>query len=52
MISAFTGRSPRCLRYSAKAAAAVSFDMSVSITITPLSVSTRDMFDRSSPRTW
>ena len=47
-----TGRSPRCSRYSASAAAAVSVEMSGSITITPVSPSTKVMFERSSPRTW
>ncbi len=42
-----TGRSPRCERYSARAAAAVSAETSGSTTITPRSPSISDMLDRS-----
>ena len=51
-IIAVTGRWPRCCRYRANAAAAVSLEINGSITMTPLSPSTKLMFDRSWPRTW
>ena len=50
--SPVTGRSPRCSRYSASAAAAVSQLINGSITSTPRWPSTIVMFERSSPRTW
>ena len=49
MINAVTGRSPRCSRYRRQAAAAVSLDIRGSMTMTPVSLSTSDMLDRSKP---
>ncbi len=51
-ITATTGRSPRCLRYSASAAAAVSVEIRGSMTMIPVSPSITLMLDRSYPRTW
>lgn len=50
-MTATTGRSPRCCRYKLRAAPAVSFEMSGSITMTPVSDSMKLTFDRSNPRT-
>ncbi len=51
MITATTGRGPRCSLISAMAAAEVSADVSVSMTIQPVSPATTVRLDRSRPRT-
>ena len=51
-MTAVTGRSPRCSLAKAMAAAAVSTEMSGSMTMRPSSPSTRVISERSNPRSW